>query len=288
MVVFFAELLGLSLAALGPRGRAFLAWTIAVVGFDVIRLRRALVLRNIVRAFGQNASPAVCVKIGRASLANFILTTLEFFSASRVFPQQTVEFKNPERMQKALAQGRGVYLMGIHMGNFELMGSSVGKNFALVHAPVKPIGKGKLALWVKQRREKNGIVEIVNERGKGTSRTARLLDGLRKNEVVGFMVDQRRSKGTLLPFFGEPAWTNTSLIALWKQHEAPILPVTISRVGYNRSEVIFHEEFKIEMDSTWTNEEFVRENGRRMNSVVEQLIVSNPMEYFWMHDRWKK
>jgi len=50
MVVFFAELLGLSLAALGPRGRAFLAWTIAVVGFDVIRLRRALVLRNIVRA----------------------------------------------------------------------------------------------------------------------------------------------------------------------------------------------------------------------------------------------
>lgn len=288
MVVFFAEALGFCLAALGPRGRAFLAWTLAVIGFDIIRLRRVLVMRNIVRAFGPNASPAVCVKIGRSSLANFILTTLEFFSASRVFPRQTIEFKNPERMRDALARGRGVYLMGIHMGNFELMGSAVGQNFALVHAPVKPIGKGKLALWVRHRREKNGIVEIVNERGKGTSRTARLLDGLRKNEVVGFMVDQRRSKGTLLPFFGEPAWTNTSLISLWKQHEAPILPVTIKRLGDLRSEVIFHEEFKIEMDSGWTSDDFVRENGRRMNGIVEQLIVSNPKEYFWMHDRWKK
>ncbi|MFZ9518870.1 MAG: lysophospholipid acyltransferase family protein [Silvanigrellaceae bacterium] len=288
MIVFLAEALGVSLAALGPRGRSFIAWTLAVIGFDVIRLRRKMVLQNIGRAFGRDANPNVCVGIGRASLANFILTTLEFFSARIVFPQQQVEFINPERMNEALGRGRGVYLMGIHMGNFELMGSAVGKNFALVHAPVKPIGKGKLALWVKARREKNGIVEIVNERGKGTSRTARLLDGLRKNEVVGFMVDQRRSKGTLLPFFGEPAWTNTSLIALWKQYEAPILPVTVARRGYNRFQVIFHDEFKIETNSLWTADEFIRTNGQRMNQVVEQMIVANPKEYFWMHDRWKK
>ncbi len=288
MVVLLAEIFGLFLSLLGPRGRSLVAWTLAVIGFDLLRLRRKLVLKNLQRVFGPNADHKVCIQVGRASVANFILTTLEFFSAHRVFPQYEVVFRNPEKMKNALARGQGAYLMGIHMGNFELLGTSVGKNFARVHAPVKPIGKGKLALWVKKRREQNGIVEIVNERGLNSSRTSRLMDALKNNEVVGFMVDQRRKKGLLLPFFGEPAWTNTGLIFLWKQRTAPIIPVTISRTGDNRAELIFHDEFVIEQKSDWTNDQFILENTKRMNALVEQLIVSNPKEYFWMHDRWKK
>lgn len=288
MVLVLAEIIGYLLAAMGPRGRSLLAWTLAIIAFDVFRFRRSLVMKNLARAFGDSADPLVCAKVGRASLANFILTTLEFFSAHRVFPDYQIEFKNPEKMRAALSRGQGVYLMAIHMGNFELMGTAIGKNFARVHAPVKPIGKGQLAQWVKRRREKNGIVEIVNQKGGGTSRTARLMEGLRQNEVVGFMVDQRRAKGLLLPFFGELAWTNTGLVFLWRQREAPILPITIARRGFNKAEVTFHDEFVIEQKPEWTNEQFVLENTKRMNAVVEQLIVANPKEYFWMHDRWKK
>jgi KDO2-lipid IV(A) lauroyltransferase len=280
--------MGLFLSLIGSRGRNALAWAIAVIGFDVLRIRRNLILKNLGRVYGPNASRSVCVKVGRASVANFILTTLEFFAAQRVFPKYEVTFRNPEKMNGALECGQGVYLMGIHMGNFELLGTAVGRNFARVHAPVKPIGKGKLALWVKKRRAENGIVEIVNERGVRTSRTSRLVEALKSNEIVGFMVDQRRVKGLLLPFFGEPAWTNTSLISLWKQSSAPILPVTITRVADHRAELVFHDEFVIEEKPEWTSEQFVMENAKRMNSIVEQLIVSNPKEYFWMHDRWRK
>lgn len=288
MIVWMAGIIGLFLAGIGPGGRLALARVLAFLTFDVIRVRRNLVVKNLVRVYGPNADPNVCALVGRASVVNFILTTLEFFSAHRVFPSYKIEFKNPEKMREALERGRGVYLMGIHMGNFELLGTAIGKNFARIHAPVKPIGKGRLAQWVKKRREENGIVEIVNQRGQGSSRTARIMEGLRNNEVVGFMVDQRRSKGLLLPFFGEPAWTNTGLIYLWKQHQAPILPVTITRRGQTTAEITFHDEFLIQNESGWTFEQFVLENTKKMNSIVEQLIVANPKEYFWMHDRWKK
>jgi KDO2-lipid IV(A) lauroyltransferase len=288
VVVLIAEIAGLFLSLVGPRGRSAIAWFVAFVGFDLFRLRRKLILKNLDRVYGPNANPKVCISVGRASVANFVLTTLEFFAAQRVFPDYQVTFRNPDKMKTALAGGQGVYLMGIHMGNFELLGTAVGSHFARVHAPVKPIGKGRLALWVKKRREKNGIVEIVNERGVRASRTKRLMDALQNNEIVGFMVDQRRAKGLLLPFFGEPAWTNTSLISLWKQRAAPIIPVTIARTADQRAELVFHDEFVVEDRPDWTSDQFVLENAKKMNSIVEQLIVSNPEEYFWMHDRWRK
>lgn len=288
MIVLFAEILGYLLAALGCKGRSLLARTFAILAFDILRVRRALVLKNIGRLYGPQASPLECARVGRTSLANFILTTLEFFAAQRIFPRHHVDFVRPEIMREALSRGKGVYLLGIHMGNFELLGTAIGRNFARMNAPTKVVGKGKLAQWVKARREQNGIVELQKEKGKSGTRTSRIIEALRRNEAIGFMVDQRRSKGVLLPFFGEAAWTNVGIIFLWKLQEAPIVPVSIRRCGDNRSEVIFYDEFLIECNSAWSNEQFVAENGLRMNTIVEKMIAENPEEYFWMHDRWKK
>jgi KDO2-lipid IV(A) lauroyltransferase len=102
------------------------------------------------------------------------------------------------------------------------------------------------------------------------------------------MVDQRRARGVLVPFFSEPAWTNTGLFYLWKQRPAPIIPITIRRLGLNHHEIEFHEEFVVATNEPWSFDEFVLENTKRMNRCVEALILANPLEYFWMHDRWKK
>ncbi|NBO38523.1 hypothetical protein EBU99_08055 [bacterium] len=289
MVVILLEILGFLLSALGARGRSLVAWSLAFVAFDLLHLRRKLVLRNLERAYGRDSSPVVRAQVGRAALANFILTTLEFFSSRRVYPQQKVVFRNGEIFQNALAQGRGVYLMVIHMGNFELMADAILKQFAVpVHTPVKPVGKGALARWVKAQRAAHGLLEIANDGASSLSRTKRIFEGLELKQCVGFVVDQRRSKGLLAPFFGEMAWTNAGLFYLWKQRPAPIIPMTIKRVGENQHEVTVHEEFVVEQDSQWSHDQYLLENTKRMNGLVEILITANPQEYFWMHDRWKK
>lgn len=288
MVILLLESFGFLMSLLGARGRAMVSWLLAVLVFDVFRVRRKLVMQNLTRAFGVDSRESVRVKVGRASVANFILTTIEFFCARRIFKKQKIEMKNPERMQAALDQKQGVYAMVIHSGNFEMMAYGVSSRFCKIHAPVKPVGKGHMAAWVKKMREHHGLLEISNEGMGQRSRTSRIFDGLRKFEMVGFMVDQRRSRGLLLPFFGELAWTNSGLFYLWKQHPAPIIPVTIRRRGINYHEIEIHEELKVLRNDQWTFEQFVLENTKKMNQCVEALISSNPAEYFWMHDRWKK
>lgn len=286
--VFLAESLGFILARLGARGRFLCAWVLGVLAFDVLRVRRTLIMTNLARAFGAQSSRIVRAQVGRASVVNLILTTLEFFAIRRIFTKQHIEWKNPEILHGALARGQGVYVMGVHTGNIELLGRVIATTFARLHVPVKPIGKGRLAQWVKERRSDNGVEELVNGRGQGRSRTRQMMDALNRNELVGFFVDQRRSRGSLVPFFGEPAWTNVGLILLWKQRKAPVIPVSIARRGWNQIEVTIHEELVFDHDPAWSVEQYVQENAKKMNAMAERMILSNPKEYFWIHDRWKK
>ncbi|NBX17940.1 MAG: hypothetical protein EBR09_11300 [Proteobacteria bacterium] len=288
MPVLFLEIFGFLISILGARGRIFLSWVLAILAFDILRIRRKLVMRNLSRAFGADCKESVRAKVGRASVANFILTTLEFFCARSIFNKQEISFKNEDVMKSALEKQQGVYAMVIHSGNFEMMAFGVSRRFCKIHAPVKPVGKGQMAEWVRKMRESHGLIEITNSGKANKSRTARIFDGLKKNEMVGFMVDQRRTRGLLLSFFGEPAWTNSGLFYLWKQHQAPIVPVTIRRCGLNRHEIEFHDELIVLNEEQWSFEQFVLENTKKMNQYVETLVSANPAEYFWMHDRWKK
>jgi KDO2-lipid IV(A) lauroyltransferase len=282
------DIIGFVIAFMGARLRLWIARLLACVVFDLLRVRRKLVMQNLQRAFGAQSSEPALASLGRISLANFILTSLEFLGARRIFPRQNIEIEHPERMHQALSRGRGAYAMVVHSGNFEMMAYGFSREFGPIHAPVKSVGKGKMAAWVRRNRAENGMSEIVNEDGGLRSRSARIINAVKQNQVVGFMVDQRRSKGLLIPFFGELAWTNTGLFYLWKQFTAPIIPVTIKRAGLNHHVITIHEEFVVEISDNWKFDEFVLENSKKMNKCVEAIVAQNPQEYFWMHDRWKK
>ena len=52
--------------------------------------------------------------------------------------------------------------------------------------------------------------------------------------------------------------------------------------SYNMDELIF----VVEMDS---NEgKTIEEITQFLNTVLEQMIVKNPLQWIWTHDRWKK
>lgn len=282
------ECIGLIFALIGAKGRLLASKTIAFLAFDILRIRRGLVLKNLERVFGADSSLAVRMQVARLSLAHFILTSIEFFGARWIFKKVQFDIKNAARMDEALQQGRGVYALVIHSGNFEMMAYAVSKRFRRISAPVKPVGRGAMARWVQRNRAAHGLFEVVNADETDKLRTGRLIAALKQNEIVGFMVDQRRKKGLLVPFFGELAWTNSGLFYLWKAHPAPIIPVTIQRTGLWSQQVTIHEELDPVGVGELKFKEFVLENTKKMNQRVETLVAANPNEYFWMHDRWKK
>lgn len=253
--------------------------------FSILRVRRKVVLKNLELAFGNSSSSAEKIALARISLSSFLRTVLEFVFSPWIYPFSKVEFRNLEKITRPLASGRGIYALAIHQGNWELLCHKGGKHVARLYLSLKPVGGARVSEWVRKRREENCVHEVM--RNSAVPAWAQIHERIAEGAIVGFVMDQRRKKGVVAPLFGEVALTNVSLFRQWRGMEAPIIPLTIRRTGLLTHEVLFWDELEVWNETGATEDDFYRENAKRMNIQIEKMIRWNAKEYFWLHDRWK-
>ncbi len=280
---FVLKLLASLLGSLSPASADKLARTLTTITFDVLRLRRGLILRNIDIAFGPRMSPEEKLRIGRESVYNFALTMLEFFRSESVDIAGSISVNGAEHIREALARNKGVYVLCFHMGNWEAMGAACTRFIAPSHVLVKRVGSSGVNRFVSETRARNGFLS-VRRQGKGDGYKA-IVKALSKGEIIGFVMDQARPGNPRLPFFGKPAKTNTSFAAIWRRHPAPIVPAYIVRKSIGSHVIEFMPEVKLEL--TQDEAADVNRHSVQFNQVVEQVILRKPEQYFWMHNRWK-
>ena len=269
---------------LGHRGIFIISTAFGILSFDILKIRRKVILNNLTIAFGETKSLDEKIKIGRKSTISFIRTALELFTAKKLFSRTKYILKNEHIVRELMAKNMGLYAICLHMGNWEYLCHIGSTQFAPIHVVVKPIGKGTLAKWVENMRASIGF-RLIDRKGRESS-TTQIFNALSKKEIIGFIVDQKRPRGEMLPFFGKDASTNNSLAKLWMRKKAPIIPVMIKRIKMDTHEIIFFPEFEMQENKNISIEKNITENTIKMNTVVEEMIRENPEEYFWMHNRW--
>ena len=263
---------------------AGLASCVAFLQFDVLRIRRRVILENLQTAF-PDWSDARRIQAGRGGCRSFFQTVLEFVASERYFDRAEMEVVNKGIMDEALARGGGVYIVCIHMGNWEFLCSRGSRYFNPVSILAKDIGTGEGAKWVTQTRARNGCYVIP--RNGEVPAALQIPKLLKAGNIIGFIVDQHKPGGVRVPLFGKPAFTNSGLLQLWMRHPAPILPAIARRVSATKHQMIFLPEFQVEKPEGAKFKETVVQNTARLNLVVEEMIRMNPDQYFWMHRRWK-
>lgn len=281
---YLMQLLSRTLGLLSPKSLERLAATLTFIVFDLFRLRRALMLKNLDRAFGTSKTPAEKLIIARAAVYNFVQTLLETLASSRHPLARDIEVRGGEHLQAALAKGQGVYVLCFHMGNWEAMAAKVSREFAPVYAVMKTIGSAGMNRFVEELRTANGLYWIKREKKGDGFRGIR--DVLNRGEIVGFIIDQARPGEPRLPFFGHPAKTNTSFAAIWRRLPAPIVPVHIHRLGFGRHVVTCEPELQLAHTKGQVSEDILQ-NSQLFNDVVEAIVRQHPEHYFWFHNRWK-
>jgi KDO2-lipid IV(A) lauroyltransferase len=281
---YLMQLLSRTLGLLSPKSLERLAATLTFIVFDLLRLRRRIMLQNLDRAFGSSKTPAEKERIARTAVYNFVQTLLETLSSSTYPLAQDIEMRGGEHLQAALAKGRGVYVLCFHMGNWEAMAAKVSKDFAPVYAVMKTIGSAGMNRFVEETRTRNGLFWIKREKKGDGFRGIR--EVLARGEIVGFIIDQARPGEPRLPFFGHPAKTNTSFAAIWRRMPAPIVPVHIHRVGFGRHVVTAEPELTMAFNKGNVSQDIL-ENSQQFNHVVEAIVRQYPEHYFWVQNRWK-
>jgi Kdo2-lipid IVA lauroyltransferase/acyltransferase len=262
---------------------ALLSKALGFFMYYIVRYRRKVINRNLIKAFGDNYSDKQRDNIGYKSLCSFIQTELELLASRSGKLGDGVKLIGREHIEKALSEGKGAYILCVHMGSWEAMGSGMNRQVGPTHVIVKNVGGAKTDKYFRWIRKKNGFISV--ERKKKGDAFKAIKRVLGNNELLGFVMDQSRPGEPKLPFFGHPAKTNTSFAAILKRNPAPVIPGYCIRTGPGEYEVTF--EPKLEIIRTDNTESDVLENSKMFNRVVESLITKCPEQYFWVHNRWK-
>jgi lipopolysaccharide heptosyltransferase II len=103
---------------------------------------------------------------------------------------------------------------------------------------------------------------------------------LRENGVIGILVDQHAGDaGQWSPFFGRLASTTNLAALLSRRTGAPVFPVAVVTDAPGRWRMLIGEALPSGFP--------VGEATARMNLALERRIRMSPLDWFWVHNRWK-
>ena len=170
-----------------------------------------------------------------------------------------------------------VFISG-HFNNFELMAMEIEKAGINLCAIYRPLNNPFLNIIMENIR-KNHICK--NQIKKGKAGTRDLLNFFKKNFSVALMIDQRVSEGENIDLFSRPAKTTTIPAQLIKKYGCNIIPVYIERLKNYHFKLYFYEPIKF--DDNLSHQQITLE----LNKILEKMILKNPDQWIWSHDRWK-
>jgi KDO2-lipid IV(A) lauroyltransferase len=142
-----------------------------------------------------------------------------------------------ERLDQALARGRGAIMALPHMGSWDMAGSYAGALGYRVLAVAERF-PGSLNDEVVRTRQKFGMSVVML----GRSAVHAMISALESNGVVALVCDLEQGPGVPVRFFGRRAIVPSGPAAFALKTGAPLIPVKVTAVGPSRYHVHIDEQ----------------------------------------------
>ena len=194
---------------------------------------------------------------------------------------QVVRARGWEHLEKALARGKGTFVVTGHLGNWELLGAYITSRHPMAAVAQKLYDPrfDEMITWLRSDKLKAQMIK------RGLALRG-ILEALKQNKIVYALVDQDTgSDGVFVPFFGRPAWTQSGVARISQKTGAALVPAFVVRGPDGQFEL--HMEREIQIPNTGDKEKDVVETVRRYTEVIESYVKAYPDQWMWMHQRWK-
>ncbi len=192
--------------------------------------------------------------------------------------RKNIKIEGEENLQKIIKENKQVVFISAHFSNFELMAMYLDKSNINLSALYRPLNNVFLNKIMEDIRKK---YICKNQIKKGISGLREMINLNKNNFSTALMVDQRVSEGIKSNFFNQKALTTTIPAQLVKKFNLPIIPIYIERIeGIN---------FKITINKPifFSKEETTQYITDELNKIIETMILKNPEQWIWSHNRWK-
>ena len=124
-----------------------------------------------------------------------------------------------------------------------------------------------------------------NQIPKGRMGMREIINKIKNGYSIALMVDQRVGEGPRINFFNRPAQTTTIPAQLALKYDCKLVPISLKRIEDINFEMTVHEPYNIE--KTGNAEQDTKNITLKINQIVEKMVIKNPTQWLWSHNRWK-
>jgi len=277
--------LGWVLVRLPPGVGLWLGRRLGDLVYRTLPGRRAVASQNLALAFGAERSSDALDRLCRQSFHQLGMTLVEVCASLSAPPASLLSrmaVEGMDRLEAAMARGKGALLLTGHLGNWELLAAAHRRSGYPLSIVVRPMDSSLLDRLVTRVRERSGAELVRKQRA-----LREVLDALQRQRMVAILLDQNatRREGVFVPFFGRPASTSKSLALLALRSGAPVLPVFIYREADGSHRVVIEPE--VPRPATGDRRQDIVVYTAAFTRCVEDAIRRWPEQWLWVHRRWR-
>jgi Kdo2-lipid IVA lauroyltransferase/acyltransferase len=239
-----------------------------------------LIKSNILKAF-PTLNQNEIEKISKVMWGNYgrILAEYPFIKKFRSSKSEKyIEVVGQEFLNKIKEENEPVIFVSGHFSNFELMAMHIEKSGISLAAIYRPLNNKFLNPIMEKIRKK---YICKNQIEKGISGTKQLLSFFKNKTSIALMIDQRVSQGIRSNFFNSEALTTTIPAQFVKKFKCKIVPVYIERIKGVNFRLTINKPIEFSDDET------IDSITLNLNHILEKMILNNPAQWIWTHNRWK-
>ena len=239
---------------------------------------RKIIEKNL-KIFSVKVSNVDKKKIIDEMWKNYGKTFIEYIFLDKFKKKNTyITFKGEENLAEVGENKKPVIFISGHFANFELMSMEITKKKIPLATIYRPLNNFFLNPFMEYLRKK---YVCQNQIKKGINGVRESIDYIKQKHCIALMIDQRVSEGERVDFFDELALTTSLPAQLSIKFNLDIIPVLIQRNKDDNFVIEFQnkispDNFKNKIDLTIA-----------LNKILEKMIIKNPEQWIWTHNRWK-
>ena len=242
-------------------------------------IRSSNIVKKNLDIFSNKLSEKTKNEIAKNMWSNYGKTFVEYMFLKKFRKENLhIQIKGKKILEEIYKKNKPVIFISGHFANFELMSMEITKNkinLATIYRPLNNFFLNPLMEYLRKKYVCNNQIK------KGLTGVKECMTYLKKDCSIALMIDQRVSEGNRVKFFSKEAYTTSLPAQLSLKFNIDVVPIFIERE--QKDSFVMHVNKPI--NSSSYKEKLVL--TKKLNEVIEDMILKNPNQWIWTHDRWK-
>ena len=237
------------------------------------------IIKKNLNIFSNKLSEKTKNEIEQNMWSNYGKTFVEYMFLKKFRQENShIRIKGKKILEEIYLNNKPVIFISGHFANFELMSIEITKNKINLATIYRPLNNFFLNPLMEYLRKK---YICSNQIKKGISGVKECMTYIKKDCSIALMIDQSVSEGDRIKFFGKDAYTTSLPAQLSLKFNIDVVPIFLEREN--------NDTFIMQVNNPINSSGFEDklELTKKLNKILEDMILKNPNQWIWTHNRWK-